>query len=462
MKSIIRAAIFVITAIVVVTAIYRFSLRKSVPDAQPSAQVAAILEQNGCYECHDAQADKPFYASLPVVGSMLDVHIEHGVNFIDLKKADLGNPSEVLLSMIEYTLQHDNMPIMEYKMAHWGTGYNKEEKSVLAKWIMDERASRYATGLACADLKNEPIQALPESVETDPMKVALGKKMYNDTRISLDNTISCATCHILEQGGADHADERTSEGINGNHGGVNAPTVYNALFNVEQFWNGRAHTLADQAAGPPVNPMEMGDQTWDQIVERLREDKDLVAEFAALYPDEGLTQATVTDAIGEFEKTLITPNDKLDLYLKGNKSALTAEELAGYQAFKDNTCATCHVGKTMGGQSFEKMGIFEDYFAAREQSRPDIAYNDDDKGLNGFTGKDEDLHKFKVPNLRNISRTAPYYHDGSQQTIEDAVRGMFRFELGKTATDQQVTSITTFLKTLDGQHEYLSQPLSSK
>lgn len=456
MKRLIPTIIMVCVAVVVVTAIYRFGLMKSIPEAQPSAQVAAIMEQNGCYECHDAAAESPFYANLPVIGSMLNKHIEHGTNFIDLRKADLENPSEVLLSMIEYTVQHGNMPIMEYKMAHWGTGYNKEESSLLMKWILSERASRYATGLAGnATLAAEPIQVLPDSVETNAEKVALGMKMYNDTRISLDNTISCATCHILAQGGADHADERTSEGINGNHGGVNAPTVYNALFNVEQFWNGRAHTLADQAAGPPVNPMEMGDQTWDQIVERLREDKDLVAEFVAIYPEEGLTQATVTDAIGEFEKTLITPNDKLDQYLKGNASALSAEELAGFKAFKDNTCTTCHVGKTLGGQSFEKMGIFEDYFAAREQSRPDIAYNDDDKGLSGFTGKAEDLHKFKVPNLRNISKTAPYYHDGTQQTLEDAVRGMFRFELGKTATDQQVSSITTFLKALNGQNQYL-------
>lgn len=455
MKRLITAIIMACIAIVVATAIYRFSLMKSIPEAQPSVQVAAILEQNGCYECHDGASEPPFYASLPIVGSMLNEHIEHGKNFIDLRKADLENPSEVLLSMIEYTVQHGNMPIMEYKLAHWGTGYNKEESSMLMKWILSERASRYATGLAVSSLAAEPIQALPDAVETNAEKVALGYKMYNDTRISLDNTISCATCHILAQGGADEADERTSEGINGNHGGVNAPTVYNALFNVDQFWNGRAHTLADQAAGPPVNPMEMGDQTWDQIVERLREDKDLVAEFAAIYPEEGLTQATVTDAIGEFEKTLITPNDKLDQYLKGNTSALTAEELAGYKAFKDNTCAVCHVGKTLGGQSFEKMGIFEDYFAAREQSRPDIAYNDDDKGLNGFTGKAEDLHKFKVPNLRNIAKTAPYYHDGTQETLEDAVRGMFRFELGKTATDQQVSSITSFLKALNGENQYL-------
>ena len=303
-------------------------------------------------------------------------------------------------------------------------------------------------------LASEPVEVIPDYVETNPAKVALGKKMFNDTRISLDNTISCATCHVLEDGGADHADERVSEGINGLQGTVNSPTVFNAVFNIDQFWNGRAHTLAEQAAAPPINPVEMGDQTWEQIIERLCQDASLVAEFKAIYPEEGLTEATVTDAIEEFEKTLITPNDKLDRYLKGDKNAMSAEELAGYQAFKANDCATCHYGKTLGGQSFELMSKYGDYFADRKQSRPDIAYNDDDNGLYSFTGKAEDMHKFKVPNLRNISKTAPYYHDGTIESLEEAVRLMFHYELGKTATDEQVASITTFLKALDGESEY--------
>ena len=303
-------------------------------------------------------------------------------------------------------------------------------------------------------LASEPVEVIPDYVETNPAKVALGKKMFNDTRISLDNTISCATCHVLEDGGADHADERVSEGINGLQGTVNSPTVFNAVFNIDQFWNGRAHTLAEQAAAPPINPVEMGDQTWEQIIERLCQDVSLVAEFKAIYPEEGLTEATVTDAIEEYEKTLITPNDKLDRYLKGDKNAMSAEELAGYQAFKANDCATCHYGKTLGGQSFELMSKYGDYFADRKESRPDIAYNDDDNGLFGFTGKAEDMHKFKVPNLRNISKTAPYYHDGTIESLEEAVRLMFHYELGKTATDEQVASITTFLKALDGESEY--------
>ena len=136
---------------------------------------------------------------------------------------------------------------------------------------------------------------------------------------------------------------------------------------------------------------------------------------------------------------------------------MTADELAGYNAFKDNSCAVCHVGKTLGGQSFEYMGIFEDYFADREQIRPDIAYNDDDNGLSSFTGNPDDIHRFKVPNLRNISKTAPYFHDGTRITLEDAVRDMFRFELGKTASEEQVSSITSFLRSLDGESPYFAE-----
>lgn len=447
-----KKKLFIVLVILVVVAalfaIYRFAFRKSIPDAPTSVQVAAIFEQNGCYACHSAQAELPFYASLPG-GSMLATHIEHGTKFIDLQNACLDNPSEVLLSMLEYTLQHDNMPIFEYKIAHWGTGFNKQEKSLLAAWIQKARADLYATGFAADEFANEPIQVLPESVPTDSAKVALGKKMYYDTRISLNNTISCGTCHVIEKGGADPRGTRTSEGIDAQFGGINAPTVLNALFNVEQFWNGRAHSLADQAAGPPANPIEMGDQTWEQICARLSEDKALVAEFKAIYP-EGITQHSVTDAIAEFERTLLTPNDRLDQYLKGNAEALTADELAGYQSFKENTCATCHVGKTLGGQSFEFLGIFEDYFKAREQSNPEIKYNDDDKGLAGFTGNEADLHKFKVPTLRNISQTAPYFHDGSMTTIEEAVNAMFRFELGREATETETSQISAFLRALDG------------
>ena len=450
MKKSLVTAIVILLALVLGFAVYRFAFRKSIPDAPVSQQVAAILEQNGCYSCHSGQDGTPFYAQLPFADPIL-AHVEIGTRFWDLRREDLENPSEVLLSKLQHSVTSGNMPLVEYKLIHWGTGFNKAEKSLLTEWILSQRQERFATGTACEAYAQHALQPIPDSLSTDIRKVTLGRKMYNEARVSLDGTLSCATCHVIDQGGADSRGTRTSEGIYGQFGGINAPTVLNAAFNVEQFWNGRAHTLADQAAGPPVNPVEMGDQTWEQICERLKEDASLVAEFQSIYP-EGITQATVTDAIAEYEKTLITPNDRLDQMLKGDENALTEEEKKGLAAFMDNSCAVCHVGKTLGGQSFETLGIYEDYYAAREQSNPDIVYNDDDKGLAGFTGDTADLHRFKVPGLRNISKTSPYFHDGTQATIEDAVRAMFRFELGvKEAPESDVASISAFLRTLDGE-----------
>ena len=450
MKKSLVTAIVILLTLVLGFAVYRFAFRKSIPDAPVSQQVAAILEQNGCYSCHSGQDGTPFYAKLPFADPIL-AHVEIGTRFWDLRREDLENPSEVLLSKLQHSVTSGNMPLVEYKLIHWGTGFNKAEKSLLTEWILSQRQERFATGTACEAYAQHALQPIPDSLATDIRKVTLGRKMYNEARVSLDGTLSCATCHVIDKGGADSRGTRTSEGIYGQFGGINAPTVLNAAFNVEQFWNGRAHTLADQAAGPPVNPVEMGDQTWEQICERLSQDASLVAEFQSIYP-EGITQATVTDAIAEYEKTLITPNDRLDQMLKGDENALTEEEKKGLAAFMDNSCAVCHVGKTLGGQSFETLGIYEDYYAAREQSNPDIVYNDDDKGLAGFTGDTADLHRFKVPGLRNISKTSPYFHDGTQATIEDAVRAMFRFELGvKEAPESDVASISAFLRTLDGE-----------
>lgn len=432
-------------------ALYRFSLRKSIPEAPSASSVETILCQNDCFVCHSSNPKAPFYASFPLIGPMIQKHIAHGSDFVLLEDADLEHPSEVLLSMIEYSVTKGNMPPAEYSLIHWGTGFNRSEKSLLSSYLRNSRTELYG-----AAIPEEPIEIVPDSLPVDPLKVELGKKMFNDVRISLDNTVSCASCHILRIGGADEYDERTSLGINNQAGGANAPTVYNSAFNIRQFWNGRAEDLREQAAGPPENPVEMGDQSWAQIVERLSRDKALVGEFEALYPGEGLSQYSVTDAIAEYEKTLLTPGCRFDKYLSGDSSAISQEELEGYYAFKNNGCATCHTGTILGGQSFEKLGIFEDYFADRASRRPDIAYNSDDDGLKGYTLREEDLHKFKTPQLRNIALTPPYFHDGSYSTLDEAVEAMFRFEFGlQEVPASDVRSIVLFLDTLTGEHEEL-------
>ena len=443
MKRILTIALGVLLALAAVIALCRFCFREPLPEGPANEQVKAILERSDCLVCHSQEPDLPFYSSFPVIGKMMDKHVSAGTKFLDLgaEIADPDNFSEATLNKLDHAVSYNTMPLHSFRMIHWRSGLDKRERALLASWIKEKRGSE------------EPVWPLPSSVDYDADKAAMGERLFNDGALSLDGSISCATCHVLENGGADHADERVSEGIYGLKGGVNAPTVYNAEYNVLQFWNGRAADLVEQAAGPITNPVEMGEQTVEQVVERLYADKALVKEFEALYPEEGLTAYTLCHAIAEFERTLITPDSRFDLYLKGDGNALSELEKKGYEEFKENSCAACHFGAAMGGRSFEYNDIYGDYFAERN---PEIEYNSDDEGLKGFTLKDEDLHKFKVPVLRNIELTAPYFHDGSFQTLEEAVRAMARYELGKKLSGSEVDSIVAFLRTLNGQNPHLT------
>lgn len=446
MKKALKIALFAILAAAVAIFVYRVAFRKSIPDAPAGEQVAAILEQNGCFDCHSQNPELPFYAKFPVIGKTVQNDAERGFLFTDLKGKVNEDIDEVTLSMLDHSVSYNQMPPVKYKMVHWGTSFNKKEKSVIANWILEKRGSA------------EPVCVLPAAEITDPAVVSLGERMFTDTRLSLDGTISCADCHVLETGGADHADERVSEGIDGLKGGVNAPTVYNSVFNIRQFWNGRAADLQEQASGPATNPVEMGDQTMEQVVERLSADKALVAEFLSLFPEEGLTPNTLTYAIAEFEKSLLTPDSPFDRYLSGDADAITESQKQGYEAFKKNACATCHTGVILGGKSFEQLCIYGDYFADRDAKLFDgakIEYNSDDEGLKGFTGDDADLHKFKVPGLRNVALTAPYFHDGTFQTLDEAVVAMARYELGKELSTGDVQAIVDFMTSLTGKNSHL-------
>lgn len=431
-------AILLVAAIVATALLVRG--RASVPDSPDAAQVALILKQNACFMCHSENPDLPFYSEWPVIGPKMEEHVRHAVRFTNLEASVNEDIDDVTLSMLSHAATYRSMPPTGFRLVHWGSGLNQAERRAIAGWVNGKRGSE------------EPVATIPPTVDFDVAKAELGERMFNDARISLDGTITCATCHVLEDGGADHADERVSEGIDGLKGGVNAPTVYNAGFNVRQFWNGRAADLREQAEGPATNPVEMGDQSWDQIVGRLSEDKELVAEFETLYPGEGLTRMSVTDAIAEFEKTLVTPDSRFDRHLNGDGEAMTVLELDGYDKFKENACATCHTGVILGGRSFEHLDIYGDYFGDRS---PEIEYNSDDDGLKGFTGNEGDLHKFKVPGLRNVALTAPYFHDGTQQTLEDATRAMAKYEMGRELPEKEVESIVAFLHTLTGQNPHL-------
>ena len=308
----------------------------------------------------------------------------------------------------------------------------------------------YDDGLT-GDRAAEPVRPIASAVSADPDKVALGFALFHDTRLSVDNTVSCASCHALETAGVDN--HQYSHGVDDQLGGVNAPTVYNAVYNFVQFWDGRAKTLADQAAGPPLNPVEMASPSFDAIIAKLKADKKFAKEFEKVYPD-GLTEANITDAIEEFERTLITPNSKFDKWLFGDDSAITAEELAGYELFKTYDCATCHVGPNLGGQSYELMGLRKHYFADRG-----LELTVEDNGRFKETQQERDRHRFKVPGLRNVEHTWPYYHDGTRHTLEEAVRDMAIYQSGVELTDAETAQITSFLKTLTG--EYNGTPITT-
>lgn len=289
-------------------------------------------------------------------------------------------------------------------------------------------------------LKDTPIQPVPAVPALDARKVALGRAMYFDTRLSGDGTLSCASCHNIQAGGDDGLP--TSVGIRGQRGPINAPTVLNAGLNIAQFWDGRAPNLKEQARGPVANPIEMGAK-WPEVVARLRADKHLLAKFQIAYV-EGLTEDTVVDAIATFEQTLVTPGGPFDRYLAGDQSAISAEAQRGYALFQDFGCVSCHQGRNVGGNMYQRFGVMGDYFKDRGN------LTDVDLGRYNVTKKEEDKHIFRVPSLRNVERTAPYFHDGSVGSLEEAIRIMAKYQLGRHIEDGQVAAIAAFLKSLSG------------
>lgn len=279
------------------------------------------------------------------------------------------------------------------------------------------------------------VEALPEA------KVTLGRRLFHDTALSRDNTLSCASCHSLDQGGADA--RVSSLGINGQVGPINSPTVLNSRFNFVQFWDGRAADLATQAGGPVENPKEMGN-TWDNVVATLNRDPSYVSAFTAAYPSGGLTAANVRDAIATYEMTLVTPS-RFDRYLRGERAALTDAERAGLTEFVTTGCTACHAGVNLGGAMYQKMGLVRNYFADRGN------LTEADNGRFNVTHQEADRHFFKVPTLRNVALTAPYFHDGTARTLEDAVRTMGRYQLGRDLSAEQIGRIVTFLRALTGE-----------
>lgn len=410
-------------------------------DAQ---KVAKVFYDNGCQYCHAASVELPFYTQLPGLNAKAQDDMMKGKRVFLLKDVlDPQQISEVSLAKLERTLQNNEMPIASFRHIHWGSKPDAQEKALVLDWIHQQRQQFLPANTQGTDA-SRLVQPIPDKLDTDPAKVALGDKLYHDGRLSGDNSIQCHTCHQLQNGGVDGLD--ASVGIGNQKGGINAPTVYNAAFNILQFWDGRAKDLAEQAGGPPFNPIEMGSTDWHQITSKLAQDEQFKQQFLAVYPE--LSGENITQAIAEFEKTLITPNSAFDRYLKGDKNALNEQQAHGYQLFMDNKCDTCHTGTAMGGQSFEYMGLFDDYFAARKTPLTDA-----DQGRFAHTKDPADMHKFKVPTLRNVALTAPYMHDARTSDLKEAVRIMLHYQVGKDLAEKDIADIAAFLETLTGEHQ---------
>jgi len=285
-------------------------------------------------------------------------------------------------------------------------------------------------------LQAEIIRPIETNVKYDSNKAALGKKLFFDPGLSKDGTIACINCHTLPGSGADSI--KYSIGIRGQEGDINTPTVLNSSLSFVQMWDGRAKTLQDQVHLPITNPKEMGN-TMANVIKYLKSKSDYVKAFKKIYPN-GISEQSVSDAIAEFEKALTTPNSKFDRFLRGNTHLLSPLELKGKELFFKVGCISCHNGTAVGGYMYQKFGIFNQHVSDKNQL-----------GRYNITLREEDRYVFKVPSLRNIALTAPYFHDGSAKTLKDAIMLMGYYQLGIRLHEDQVKALEAFLNTLTGE-----------
>lgn len=291
----------------------------------------------------------------------------------------------------------------------------------------------------------EPLPALAENKDNaiSPEKVHLGKQLFYDTRLSRTGNNSCNSCHNLATYGVDN--KATSTGDAGKNGERNSPTVLNAALHGSQFWDGRAKDVEEQAGMPIMNPVEMGIPHKDFLLKRLASVPEYKKQFATVFPQDKnpVTYENLQKAIAAFERTLITPS-KFDMFLEGNLTALNTDEKDGLKSFMDAGCTTCHNGSVLGGKMFQKFGLVTDY-------HPFTGSNTKDEGRKNVTRQESDKDLFKVPGLRNIAKTYPYFHDGSVAGLEKAVSVMAKVQLNKDLNDEEVKSIVTFLNALTGE-----------
>lgn len=342
-------------------------------------------------------------------------------------------------------------------VAFGGTSCKEKKKEEADEAAKAEKADKEKkqeakSPVAKAREKTDAFGQLPEAFpsEENPInaeKVELGRKLYYETRLSKADDVSCNTCHLLDEYGVDH--KPVSTGHKDRKGPRNAPTVYNAAGHIAQFWDGRAADVEEQAKGPVLNPKEMGMPEKEVVEERLKEIEGYKKEFAKAFPeaDKPVSFDNMAKAIGAFERKLVTPAP-WDKFLAGKDDAISEKAVKGFNTFTEVGCDTCHNGKLLGGNMYQKLGLVEEW------------PNQEDKGRYKVTEKEADKMKFKVPSLRNIEKTGPYFHSGDVEKLDKAVRMMATHQLGKDLDDKQVDQIVAFLESLTGEipSDYIEKP----
>lgn len=405
---------------------------------EADAMAQALLESK-CASCHGEKPEYNSVVNLLALG-LLKRDVENAQRSFKLGRDDWRSGHVDYLRM-DYVLRTRKMPPTQYSMVHLGTRLTPEDVDILRHRY--SKAGAYLRAFSAI----APATVAPEDKE----KVELGRLLFFDPRLSTNNQVACASCHDLTKGGTDNLPK--SEGVPGPDGkpqlgGVNAPTVYNAAGNIRQFWDGRAADLQEQAGGPPLNPVEMGYSTpsdWQEIAAKLAKDERLSSLFARVYGEAAINGETITDAIAAFERTLTTPGSAFDRYLLGDKEAMTPEQVEGMEAFVNYGCATCHSGPALGGLSFEYINTHADL---RRLAAPE--YQEGAFGLKDFTKKEAHRDMFRVPTLRNVALTAPYFHTGTVNSLQEAVRIMFETEVGAVPGKGTVNAVTRFLEAQTG------------
>jgi len=303
-------------------------------------------------------------------------------------------------------------------------------------------------GADAPELRQEPITPIPLQVELDPTRVALGERLFNDRQLSDDGNSACGDCHILDQGG-DNGRTVDIDPAGGNNP-LNTPTVFNVAYNASYGWLGQHSTLEAQA-NADLTTRSHNNLPWPAILGHLRSTAGYPQQFNAIYPD-GITRANVLDALTSFERSLITPNAPFDRWLRGDPDAISDDALEGYQQFKNLGCISCHQGVNIGGNLFQRIGIFGDFFAGKDE------LSEADQGRRRITGRQRDLQVFRVPSLRNVAVTPPYFHDGRTDSLSEAIKLVGRFQLNRQLSPEDIDKLESFLHSLTG--EFRGRPLN--